>query len=398
MSAWQVNLVTAFGRGETLALALKEHGFDVHVFDFTQSFPDEYARGPGPFPILTKASIPQQQQSLKVVKPLSNGLVFWLRSGPLELGGPLQAHFAEKNEAVKNLKAGVTGAEFASDWLRRFMMQWTSPFHFESWETPRLEAFPFADSLGLWPIEEQLEPSFARFSKIGNYVRASKIVDVQIERSRLTEFEIVAGQARAVRAPQWIWCLSSLETKRLNAVAAASLFNREVRKPEWHWMSIVGRTERGPWTLGFPEFSIVLNDEALPWAYGNLILLRWLNEENLKAWIKVPAASVGDPTVRLQWIKSVEENLSARLPQAKWSFQEDGWTLCPHAQVLEAKVREWRQPGWRNWDWIAPETLPRLDWAARLKRESESLQRLIQWRNEMIKKQGAKSDPALHAP
>jgi len=324
--------------------------------------------------------------------------VFWLKSGPLELGGPLQTHFVESNEAVKNLRSGVSAAEFSADWLRRFLMHWTSPYHFESWESGRSEAFPYSEPLGLWPTEEQLQPSFSRFSKVGPYVRASKITDVQIERSRLTEFEIVAGQTRAIRAPQWIWCLSSLETKRLNAVVAGSLFNREVRKPEWYWMSIVGRAERGPWTMGFPEFSIVIKDEALPWTYSNLILLRWLNEETTQAWIKVPAASIGDPAVRAQWIQQVAASLTERLPQAKWTFQEEGWSLCPHAQVLESKVREWRQPGWRNWDWIAPETVARLDWSSRLQKESESLQRLIHWRNEMIKKQGAKSDPALHAP
>lgn len=397
MSAWQVNIVTAFGRGETLALALQERDFEVNVFDFTSAFSNEYATSFGPFPISLKAPLETQVTVLKKVGPLARGLVFWLKDGPIELNGPLNAFFARTHLALKNLKLEQISPDFGSDWVRRFLTQWTSPFHSESWEASSSSIFPHDSEVGLWPENED-DPGFKTFARTGRYLAAQKIVDVQIERSRLTEMEVDSGQSQAVRAPQWIWCLSSFETEKLNPEVAASLFNREVRKPEWSWISFEGTAVRGPWSLGFPEYAIVLEDECLPWVYANLSVLRWRDEERFQVWIKVPVNSLSNDRVRASWAQELKELYSARLPQAKWTIDSSKFSICPHSSVLESRAREWNQPSWRNWDWIAPETMNRLDWSARFEKENASLQRLIQWRSDVIKKQGAQGDTALHAP
>jgi len=83
---------------------------------------------------------------------------------------------------------------------------------------------------------------------------------------------------------------------------------------------------------------------------------------------------------------------------AKWTVDADDWAVCPNSPVFEAHHRDWGAPSWKNFEWIAPERLERLDMGARLEREAQCFTRLENWRNDQIKKQGAPSDTALHAP
>jgi hypothetical protein len=47
-------------------------------------------------------------------------------------------------------------------------------------------------------------------------------------------------------------------------------------------------------------------------------------------------------------------------------------------------------------EWIAPETLSRLDWVARLEAEATAFERLSDWRTDQMRKQGAERDHTLH--
>lgn len=400
MSIYSVNIVTAFGRGETLALALKEHGFDVRVFDFTQSFPSEFHRGAGPFPVALKKFLPQQKDFLAQTHRLSRGLSFWLKSGPFDLAGPISKHQEERNEALQQLRLGGASGDFARDWLRRFLGQWTAPYNQESWDGFKPDSFPYLAELGRFNLEQELSQlSFKHIASNGSmYLRCQNLVDLQIVNSRITEIEVRGGHGQAGKAEQWIWCLSSQETETLNADVAADVFNRDVRQAEWRWVGFDLEFERGPWSGGFPEYVVLLGDECLPWAYANLGILVGLNQSRARLWMKIPAVACLQPAARNAWAGELCTLLNERLPMARFRVNPQTWSICPHSPVLESRAREWSRPNWRNWDWIAPETLPRLDWSARLEREAESFRRLIQWRNELIKKQGARSDTALHAP
>ena len=75
---WPVNIVSAFGRGETLALALQDEGFDVRIIDFTKALGADWNTGAGPFPVAQKAYLPKQEKFLQELRPLPRGLTFWL--------------------------------------------------------------------------------------------------------------------------------------------------------------------------------------------------------------------------------------------------------------------------------------------------------------------------------
>ncbi len=130
---WSVNMISAYGRGETLALALEDEGFKVRLFDFTDALGPEWNRGAGPFPIGKTPFISKQEKFLSEVRPLARGLTFWLKDGPLELDGPFKDFFAHKNSAVGRLVGSAT-TEFTEDWLRRFMRLWAGPIYRETWQ------------------------------------------------------------------------------------------------------------------------------------------------------------------------------------------------------------------------------------------------------------------------
>ena len=399
MNPWTVNMVTAFGRGESLALALHDKGFNINVYDLTEAFPFEYRRGTGPFPIPQQAYLGTHTGFFNSAEELPKGLVMWLKDGPLEFGGAMAHFFVERNEAFRLAVQNQSSPDFESDWLRRFLRHWVSPYHHEPWQVDHGSQYPVARPLTLVARpREQTVMGFDRFHGKNIYHKASKILDVQIESARLTEIEIDTGSPVAVRAPQWVWCLSSQETEFLNPEAAEALFSRDIRRAEWVWMSLQGRCERGPWCDGFPRYSVALNDIHLPWTYANLFMLEWLEKDQFEIWLKVPADAVRDAGKRTGWATDIETILNHRLSIGKWRIDPLAFGVCPHSLVFPDFMREWKEPVWKNWDWIAPETTPRLDLGARFQREVESYQRLLGWRNDQLKKQGARSDQALHAP
>lgn len=398
MNPWTVNMVTAFGRGENLAIALHDKGFNVSVYDLTDAFPFEYRRGAGPFPIPKQAYLGAHEGFFSVTDELPRGLAVWLKEGPLEFGGPMAHFFVENHEAFRTAVQNQTSAEFSSDWLRRLLRHWISPYHHEPWQNDPGSLYPVARELRLVPRpREGTVMGFDRLHAKNMYHKCQKILDIQIESARLTEMEIDTGSPMAVKAPQWVWCLSSQETEFLNPSVSDTLFSRDVRRAEWLWMSLQGRCERGPWSDGFPRYSVAINDIHLPWTYANVFVLEWLDKDKFEVWLKVPAEAVRDANKRTTWSADIENVLSSRLGLGKWRLDPLAFAICPHSLVFPENMKEWRPPGWKNWDWIAPETTARLDLGARFEREMESYQRLLGWRNDQLKRQGARGDQALHA-
>jgi hypothetical protein len=390
-------MVSAFGRGENLAIALSDKGFNVSVYDLTDAFPFEYRRGAGPFPIPRQTYLPAHEGFFSSTEELPRGLVLWLNEGPLEFAGPLSNFFVENNEAFRAAVQNQASSDFSVDWLRRLVRHLVSPYHHEPWQPDSGSMFPIARELNLVPRErEETLMGFDRLQSKNFYHRCQKIHDVQIESARLTEMEVEAGSVIAVRAPQWIWCLSSQETEFLNPNVADALFSRDLRRAEWVWMSMQGRCELGPWSGGFPKYSVAINDIHLPWTYANLFVLEWLDKGRFEVWMKVPAEAARDANKRGTWATEAEGVLSSRLGLGKWKIDSLAFSICPHSLVFPQNMKEWRPPGWKNWDWIAPETIARLDLGARFEREMESYQRLMGWRNDQLKRQGARGDQALH--
>ncbi len=153
-----------------------------------------------------------------------------------------------------------------------------------------------------------------------------------------------------------------------------------------------------PWASGFPEYVTVFGDIHLPWVYGNAVLLRWLDADFYHVWIKVPVSAAQSPERRQEWAGDIERLLAQRLALANWRISAEKWWLCPNSTVFASSARDEKFLTWKNWHWISPETVGRLDISARLEREAEAYRKLVQWRNDQLKKQGVGRDSSLHAP
>jgi hypothetical protein len=395
-----VTIVSALGRGETLALALHENGFQVQILDFSPAFPPEIHRGVGPFPVVNKTNLPAQRDLLKHLQPLPEGLSLWLKDGPLDLTGPMSEVHALSHPELKAWKAGGSGGEFGTAWLERWLRQWAAPFFSDSWLESADPAFPATQPLGLIPAEqEERATGFTHLMAKGVDVRAcTSLREVRVESSRLEELDVECGMRLTAHARQWVWCLSSHETEALNAEVAKTLFWRGVWKPEWAWVSFEGLMKTGVWSEGLPTYTVVVGDVYLPWAYANAFVLRRIEGGRFRVWLKVPRVRVDNIDARRGWGLGVENLLRERLAAADWRIDSGAWSLCAHSEIFSRKQRGEAQAQWKNWDWISPENLPRLDLAARLEREAECYNRLAAWRNDNLKKQGVSRDRALHAP
>ena len=400
MSGWSVNMVSAFGRGETLALALHENGFQVRVFDFTAAFPQEYQRGSGPFPILDKAFAPVQREFLNEIELQPQGLTFWLKDGPMELTGPFAPVHIHSHPEIQVWKTEATGGDFSRQWLVKFLEQWAAPFFSESWSVFYDSSFPAEQPLGTVPADRQASIfSFERLRVKGiDVVPCTFVRDLQVQSGRITEVEFEAGSAMAVQAPQWIWCLSTHETSTFGESAAVKLFGKNISSPDWAWVSFKGTMHKGPWTAGLPQSFIVIGDVYLPWCYGNMAVIQRSDDLRFRCWLKVPRAGMHEIDARRQWSKDLEAILWQRLPMAEWKIDSADWSVCPHSEVYASTHQGARFTQWRNLHLIAPQSMERLDMSARLEREAMTFRKLLQWRNETAKKEGARSDHALHTP
>jgi hypothetical protein len=397
LSDWTVNLVSAFGRGETLALALHENGFQVKVLDFTSAFAPEYQRGFGPFPVVDKAFSIAQRELLNDVTAQTQGLTLWLGDGPIELTGPLASVHIHSHPEIQAWKTNSLSGDFSRTWLQHFLRQWTSPYFSESWGEALDTVFPAELALG--DIPDQKFHGFERMKpKKIEVLNCSALRDVQLQGNRVANVEIEAGNSMALNAQQWVWCLSSSETEKMGKTAARKLFGREIFQPEWAWLSFGGVMSKGPWTAGLPNSVVVIGDVYLPWYYSNVAVLKRVDETRFRIWIKVPRSRAGDIDARRGWASELQRLMTQRLPLAAWKMDSGDWNLCPHSEIYPASLRGKRVNQFKNWNLIAPSMLKRLDLSARLEVEAETFKRLQQWRNQESKKQGGRRDHALHAP
>ncbi len=400
MKGWLVGIVSAFGRGETLALALHERGFRVKVIDLTPAFSNVYHRGLGPFPVVNKVFMPAQRDLLQALPPLEGGLSIWLKNGPLELNGPMTSVHMQNSPALKAWKEQESHTEFSQAWLNRWLKEWASPVFRES--SPELDRSPFPahEPMKLVPIEMEARcMSFHRRSHPAVEVLATQsLKDIRTENSRIAEIEIESSGTRVIGADQWVWCLSSSETHRIAPEVATRVFWRGIVQPEWCWLNFECTMNRGPWSAGWPNYCVLIGDVYLPWVYSNAAVLRKLDDDRLRIWLKVPYARVEDIDGRRGWAMGIENLLRSHLPQADFKVDSSVWQVCPSSFVYAEETLLHGGGRWKNWDWISPENLPRLDLSARLEREAQSFERLLRWQREQVRKQGGRNDQALHAP
>jgi hypothetical protein len=357
-----------------------------------------------------EAFLPTQSLVLDEARELSHGLPLWLKDGPIELGGPFGPFFQSQRVELERVSGGDGKFDFSKDWLKQFLVQWANPVHSEPWSDGSGEMFPYTTRLGLISSgKDNWTLSFERYISLGYAYRACRsLTDIQIVKNELAEVQAMSSQKENFTSAQWVWCLSSEETEFLYRGAEAKnagganehtpLFQKGPVLAQWNWLCFEGESDHGSWSEGLPEYSVVLGDVNLPWVYDNLVVLRRRDSERWQYWIKVPAKAFVKKEERAKWARGVESLMNQKLGLANWRVSGERWFVSPDCPVFETEAPTLRAHKLKNFIWIAPETLTRLDLSARFEHEAKAYRRLIEWRNDELKKQGDKRDYALHAP
>jgi len=139
-----VILVSAFGRGHWLAASLAQEGIKTILIDVSSKlgvWPAEDIEGPFGFFRTEKITESQVERlhSEDSFEEVADGFSLWLKSGPLELKGPLTKFRIEKsslhpqikdfilhNSEIKNKNIYKNNLSFSEAWLLHLAHQWAS--------------------------------------------------------------------------------------------------------------------------------------------------------------------------------------------------------------------------------------------------------------------------------
>ena len=424
-----VAVISAFGRGDLLAGELKTRGFDVTIVDVSKglvkrSLPDLE----GPFPVSCPYPIlPAHLEWLMTQSfdDISNGFCVWLKSGPIEMRGPLADFYTSSVKAVnefrKYVEAVAENVFKKSDLNKRveelpFEDRWLIELShtFASNELRDLpdchlsnEPFPFHQTLDI-PIFTE-----ANMQKVLNEIKATGVrlmetegvSDVQVERGVLKEIELNMGRKEVLECRYYVWCLSSEETETISKKVAQKLFSNGAIHSDWAWRRFQVHSGKSSLDNIVPKYLMLMDDIHFPWAYDNMTILKRRKPELADLWVRLPSENSRKPDQLKQFTEKLEEKLRERFP--RWSMRleapwDEGPPLYP---VFEPETKKsFARIKLSNFIFEGPEVSDRLDWAGRFQKQSESLVRLQMLKSQDLakavktEKKDKSDDHALHAP
>lgn len=418
----EVAVVSAFGRGDLLAGELRTRGFDVILVDVTTALGERSLSDlEGPFPIVRpNPLLPAHLEWLMShsFEEVANGFSMWLKDGPLEFRGPLANFYQTREPAIAHFRDHYAG------WLqggpkRPEMVKRASDLKFDdAWMIEFAHSFASNElrraaechlSGEPFPINQVVQsPIFnpQTLQKIHQdavdagvkYVKSEGFADVRVESGRLAEVEVQAGSRGVLRAKQFVWCLSSQETESMSRKLARAIYPRGVLPADWAWRRFTIHSAKNSLESIIPPYVVMLDDIHFPWAYENLIVLKRRKLGLSDLWVRLPAEASKRPDQFQRFSAKLAAVLRDRFP--KWSHEfEPPWDENPplypvfDSEKLAAFLRSGHRMGLINVLYEGAETLPRLDWAGRFQRQTETLLRL-----QMVKQQEKPNDHALHAP
>jgi hypothetical protein len=313
----KIFIVSAFGRGLWLASDLMRRGFEVSLCDVSEVLgrwaPEDME---GPFGYFSSERIlPTQMERLVCDDPseaTNNGFTVWLKSGPVEFKGPLTKHRLEKLgvnsevirylsefdvmslESSQSLKAEIQKLPFLERWPASLAHQFSSSAYLSApsaLEQGRPD--PLFNSYNLrTPTRPGIEKALAWCESVGVKVLSrSRVLDMAIEKKQITGLEIQGAQTGFIKADQFVWTLSSTETKFQNQEMSRKLFLSIGLEPEWCWVKFRVRLQKCRETEALPLCFLMIEDLEFAWTHSNFIFIRRTGvSEDFDFWLRIPAS------------------------------------------------------------------------------------------------------------
>ena len=346
-------IVSAFGRGNWLALETARKGWKTTLIDISEALePFSAAEIEGPFGLLETDDISLSQ--IARVKdegecvPVREGFNLWLKEGPLEFRGPMVSHQLTSKKISKDvtqylLNSGLPDRSvereaknlerepFTESWLAHLSHQIASPLMSENHK-----ALAHGDH---WPV-------FAPFSirqvtsdgmKKGlQACRDAGVVVFSSEKIRELKFEgreavsISLQNVPLIHSRAFVWMLSSFETRNCPQEVAETLFPLGPVEPKWYWARLQFELQTFDIEIlkaQLPQHTVILEDPFLPWTHANLLVLRkhgQASDYSFDVWAKLPVHFLAQPQRLTQFAQEVAQRLERRIPKTKFVFKPAG--------------------------------------------------------------------------
>jgi hypothetical protein len=340
-----IAIVSCFGRGNWLATELARKGISVALLDVTDSMgnwaPEDWE---GPFGYFQNEKVQVSQIERLIsdesVETLQNGFCIWLKSGPLELKGPLTQYRLDKlkiNPSVieyiqnysslsvtkQNLeKEKVQKLSFDESWLAHLAHQWSSTTYAVNADclqknspSPIFDSFYVRNS-SRQSIKKSMD--WVRSHSVDVFEKA-EIMDLSFGgKKNVTGIEIKSDRSGLLKFDQLVWMLSSEETKFINEKVATAFYPRGVAESEWSWVRYRGKMKACLERDLLPLQILVLGEVDLPWSHENYcIVRRTLSQEDFDLWIRVPTVQRFNKQYLIDRAAKLKQQFDQRIPEVQ---------------------------------------------------------------------------------
>lgn len=302
---WDAVIVSAFGRGNWLAVELREQGLNVFLVDVTSSlgnWPTEDLEGPfGVFMLKDfKQSFQDYIHSLGPFENIASGFAIWTSEGPLELRSPVTSHRFKKmglhSKIWEVLNQQSTAQKFINEpfekiWPLGLSHQMASTtYHPNKTAAQSGTAAPVLDPFLIRKSsKEGYDKSLSWVESKGVKVsRDPEILDIALGGRRRLEALELKGPG-VFRFENLIWSLSSEETYYLNDRIAKKIFPQGALESTWSWLRFRLKVKPTLEIDMIPSHVCIIDDLAMPWTHENFCLLQKSASGSLDAWIRLPS-------------------------------------------------------------------------------------------------------------
>ena len=399
-------IVDVYGRGYWLAFECQKRGYDVSVLDLTSLMgPWSIEDMEGPFGVFgSKKHTPSQINRLTNEGPLilsDRGYVIWLKTGPLELKGPLGSLQLQKSQIsdiiVEYLRDHHSSSEileflpriahlsFKESWLAHFGHQISSSILMDNAKgitfgrpLPLMSSFYHRKLYKRKDKQNLLNLIYSFPSKKYTALHATK---------SLLEY-VQYQKDKQIKARHVIWMLSSYETHFCFEDTANMLFPKGIMIPKWYWTRYRLSFEKSD-ILGYlPDHFVILEDIYLPWTHDNMIIVQKTADETMiDAWIRLPYAQRFEKDYIKNYGQCIKNSLQDRIPSCNLDIQD--WpkelTESPHQMgpsvftVYDFKERQrFKRASLENVIFEGPEVWTSLGWDGQFYSNKNTLLQLLE--------------------
>lgn len=431
-----VAIVSAFGRGQSLAAELAAQEISVTLVDVTDNLgrwaPEDWE---GPFGCLKgekwsslqKARLEEDDYQDEVV----DGFTVWTSTGPYELRGPLAPFWKMKDPAVKYLAQYLLSKDdadpielgalqsqflplsFSENWFCHLSHQLGATFFLDNaLSLTRGRALDLFHPLYIRRVTRKgLQKSLDWVKRMGvEVISPANIEDLALENKQVSGLQLSGSADRVILSKNLVWCLSSAETEYLSSEVAQVLFPQGSLEPDWCWMRwrMNGAMESHKSVL--PIHFVTLQDTRLPWVNENLLVIQKAQVENtFDVWARVPYFHRFQKSFHEEFARKIKSYLDVKIPSLNlavqdypqdyyYNYSELGPALFPVFDFI--KKKKWKARTFKNVFYDGVEFNDRLDWNGRFDQQREIYERILNWKaleTARLMKE-SKNDKSLHSP